>query len=168
MAWHMDHADQTPVTGHVDAMVVLRTQVQTCKFAIVKLGSESGVTTMQRLGTVVVAFGLEQFPALDGAALDDGAVHRTDKVSLCERAHTLSQRSREEVIETLHDLRAHDVDVVTIGQYLQPSKKHLPVKQFILLDQFKEYEEIGLELGFRHVESSALVRSSYKAQKHIN
>ena len=76
--------------------------------------------------------------------------------------------TREEVIETLHDLKANDVDVVTIGQYLQPSKKHLPVKQFINPDQFKEYEEIGLDLGFRHVESSALVRSSYRAQKHIN
>ncbi|MGA9324877.1 MAG: lipoyl synthase [Salegentibacter sp.] len=74
----------------------------------------------------------------------------------------------DEVIETLHDLRAAEVDVVTIGQYLQPSKKHLPVKQFITPDQFKKYEEIGLDLGFRHVESSALVRSSYKAQKHIN
>ncbi len=76
--------------------------------------------------------------------------------------------TREEVIETLHDLRAAEVDVVTIGQYLQPSKKHLPVKQFITPDQFAEYKTIGLNLGFRHVESSALVRSSYKAQKHIN
>ena len=74
----------------------------------------------------------------------------------------------EEVIQTLKDLRAAGVDVVTIGQYLQPSKKHLPVKQFITPDQFQKYEKIGLELGFRHVESSALVRSSYKAQKHIN
>ncbi|MDT0688888.1 lipoyl synthase [Salegentibacter sp. F188] len=74
----------------------------------------------------------------------------------------------EEVVQTLHDLRSAGVDVVTIGQYLQPSKKHLPVKQFITPDQFKKYEAIGLDLGFRHVESSALVRSSYKAQKHIN
>ncbi len=73
----------------------------------------------------------------------------------------------EEVIQVLHDLRASQVDVVTIGQYLQPSKKHLPVKQFITPDQFKKYEEIGLDLGFRHVESGALVRSSYKAQKHL-
>lgn len=73
----------------------------------------------------------------------------------------------EEVITTLKDLRKADVDVVTIGQYLQPSKKHLPVKEFITPDQFKKYEEIGLELGFRHVESGALVRSSYKAHKHI-
>tara|TARA_B100000929_G_scaffold163566_1_gene129590 strand:+ start:592 stop:1473 length:882 start_codon:yes stop_codon:yes gene_type:complete len=74
----------------------------------------------------------------------------------------------EEVIQTLKDLREAGVDVVTIGQYLQPSKKHLPVKQFITPDQFQKYKKIGLELGFRHVESSALVRSSYKAQKHIN
>ncbi len=74
----------------------------------------------------------------------------------------------EEVIETMTDLRNANVDVVTIGQYLQPSKKHLPVKEFILPEQFKKYEEIGLEMGFRHVESGALVRSSYKAHKHIN
>jgi lipoic acid synthetase len=67
----------------------------------------------------------------------------------------------------LHDLREANVDIVTIGQYLQPSKKHLPVKEYITPDQFTKYEKIGLELGFRHVESGALVRSSYKAQKHI-
>ena len=75
--------------------------------------------------------------------------------------------SEEEVIQTLKDLRSVNLDIVTIGQYLQPSKKHLPVKQFITPDQFKKYETIGLELGFRHVESGALVRSSYKAQKHL-
>ncbi|UJH68122.1 lipoyl synthase [Allomuricauda sp. SCSIO 65647] len=74
----------------------------------------------------------------------------------------------DEVIATMKDLRHVNVDVVTIGQYLQPSKKHLPVKQFILPEQFKKFEEIGLEMGFRHVESGALVRSSYKAHKHID
>lgn len=73
-----------------------------------------------------------------------------------------------EVIETMEDLRKVNVDVVTIGQYLQPSKKHLPVKEFIVPEQFKKYEEIGLQMGFRHVESGALVRSSYKAHKHID
>ncbi len=72
-----------------------------------------------------------------------------------------------EVIQTLEDLRSVNLDIVTIGQYLQPSKRHLPVKEFILPDQFKKYEQIGLEMGFRHVESGALVRSSYKAQKHL-
>jgi lipoic acid synthetase len=74
----------------------------------------------------------------------------------------------EEVIETMEDLRKANVDVVTIGQYLQPSKKHLPVKEFILPEQFKKYEDLGLKMGFRHVESGALVRSSYKAHKHIH
>jgi lipoic acid synthetase len=73
----------------------------------------------------------------------------------------------EEVIQTLKDLREANVDVVTLGQYLQPSKKHLPVKEFITPEQFKTYETIGLDMGFRHVESGALVRSSYKAHKHI-
>jgi lipoic acid synthetase len=76
--------------------------------------------------------------------------------------------TEEEVYETLRDLRANQVDVVTIGQYLQPSKRHLPVKDFISPEQFKKYEEYGLDLGFRHVESGPLVRSSYKAHKHVN
>lgn len=74
----------------------------------------------------------------------------------------------DEVIETLHDLKNAKVDIVTIGQYLQPSKKHLPVYEFISPDQFNKYEKLGLELGFRHVESGALVRSSYRAHKHLS
>ncbi|MCH2489549.1 MAG: lipoyl synthase [Flavobacteriales bacterium] len=73
----------------------------------------------------------------------------------------------DEVIQTMKDLRKVDLDIVTIGQYLQPSKRHLPVKEFISPEQFKKYETIGLEMGFRHVESGPLVRSSYKAQKHL-
>ena len=72
-----------------------------------------------------------------------------------------------EVLQTMQDLRDVHLDIVTIGQYLQPSKRHLPVKEFIRPEQFKRYEEIGLEMGFRHVESGPLVRSSYKAQKHL-
>ena len=75
--------------------------------------------------------------------------------------------TKEEVIETLHDIRNANVDIVTLGQYLQPSKNHLPVQRFVTPDEFAEYEKIGKELGFRHVESGALVRSSYKAHKHI-
>ncbi|MEK9608667.1 MAG: lipoyl synthase [Flavobacteriaceae bacterium] len=74
----------------------------------------------------------------------------------------------EEVYETLHDLRSADVEVVTIGQYLQPTKKHLPVKSFIKPDVFKKYEVVAKDLGFRHVESGPLVRSSYKAHKHVH
>ena len=73
-----------------------------------------------------------------------------------------------EVIETMHDLRSVGVSIMTIGQYLQPSKKHLSVVEFITPEQFAKYKEIGLSLGFKHVESSPLVRSSYHAEKHIH
>lgn len=72
-----------------------------------------------------------------------------------------------EVIETMQDLANAKVDVLTIGQYLQPSKKHLPVIAYITPEQFDKYKEIGLEMGFKYVESGALVRSSYKAQRHL-
>ena len=73
-----------------------------------------------------------------------------------------------EVVETMHDLREVGVSIMTIGQYLQPSKKHLSVLEFITPTQFDKYRDIGLSLGFQHVESSPLVRSSYHAEKHIN
>lgn len=75
--------------------------------------------------------------------------------------------SHEEVIETMEDLRSVGVDVMTLGQYLQPTKNHLPVDQFVTPDRFKEYEQIGLGMGFRFVESGPLVRSSYHAEKHL-
>ena len=75
--------------------------------------------------------------------------------------------TEEEVIESMEDLRNANVDIITLGQYLQPSKKHLPVAEFITPEQFKKYEILCKEMGFRHVESGALVRSSYKAHKHI-
>ncbi|GGH02410.1 lipoyl synthase [Polaribacter pacificus] len=76
--------------------------------------------------------------------------------------------TEEEVIETMKDLRGVGLDVITIGQYLQPTKKHLPVKEFITPEQFKKYETLGLEMGFMYVESGPLVRSSYKAHKHAS
>ena len=74
---------------------------------------------------------------------------------------------RDEVFQTIEDIRNANVDVITIGQYLQPSKKHLPVKRFIPLEEFEEYRIFAENLGFRHVESSPLTRSSYRAERHI-
>jgi lipoic acid synthetase len=74
----------------------------------------------------------------------------------------------EEVLETLRDMRSVGVEVVTIGQYLQPTKKHLMVKEFVTPEQFQEYKIAGLDMGFRFVESSPLVRSSYRAEKHVS
>ncbi|MAX79701.1 MAG: lipoyl synthase [Crocinitomicaceae bacterium] len=72
-----------------------------------------------------------------------------------------------EVLETMDDLRAVGVSILTLGQYLQPTYKHLPVAEFITPEKFAEYKEIGLQKGFKFVESGPLVRSSYHAEKHI-
>ena len=76
--------------------------------------------------------------------------------------------SEEEVFETIDDLASVNVDIVTIGQYLQPTAKHLAIDHFITPEKFEEYRQYALKQGFRHVESSPLVRSSYHAEKHIH
>ena len=73
----------------------------------------------------------------------------------------------DEVTQTLKDLKEAEVDVVTIGQYLQPTQKHLKVQRFVHPDEFKELRRIGYELGLDYVESGPLVRSSYHSQKHV-
>ena len=73
----------------------------------------------------------------------------------------------DEVINTMQDLRNHHVDILTLGQYLQPTKSHLKVAKYVSPDQFDLYKKIGLELGFKYVESGPLVRSSYHAEKHL-
>lgn len=75
--------------------------------------------------------------------------------------------TKEEVIQTMTDLKNSGVDVVTIGQYLQPTKKHLPVVRFVHPDEFREYREIGYQMGLDYVESGPLVRSSYHSEKHV-
>jgi lipoic acid synthetase len=75
--------------------------------------------------------------------------------------------TKEEVIQTIKDLADNGVDVITIGQYLQPTKKHLPVHRFVHPDEFFEYKEIGYGLGIDYVESGPLVRSSYHSEKHV-
>jgi lipoic acid synthetase len=76
--------------------------------------------------------------------------------------------TRDEVMATLHDLRENDVDIVTLGQYLQPSPKLLKVERYLHPDEFKEFKTAADKLGFRHVESGPLVRSSYHAWSHVN
>lgn len=74
---------------------------------------------------------------------------------------------KEEVLQTLEDLRNSGVDVITIGQYLQPTNKHLPVQRFVHPDEFAEYREAGYQMGFDYIESGPLVRSSYHSEKHV-
>lgn len=76
--------------------------------------------------------------------------------------------TKEEILETMDDLLAHDVDIMTIGQYLQPTKKHLKVERYYHPDEFEELKEIALSKGFSHCESGPLVRSSYHADEQVN
>ncbi len=76
--------------------------------------------------------------------------------------------TKEEIIETMEDLRAANVDIMTIGQYLQPSKKHLKIKKYWTPEEFAELKEIAMSKGFKHCESGPLVRSSYHADEQVN
>ncbi|MBS4210140.1 lipoyl synthase [Bacillus sp. FJAT-50079] len=76
--------------------------------------------------------------------------------------------TKEEIIQAMDDLRAHDVDIMTIGQYLQPTKKHLMVERYYHPDEFEELKQIALSKGFSHCESGPLVRSSYHADEQVS
>ncbi|WP_083274057.1 lipoyl synthase [Exiguobacterium aurantiacum] len=76
--------------------------------------------------------------------------------------------TREELIQAMDDLRAHDVDILTLGQYLQPTKKHLDVERYYHPDEFAELKEIALSKGFSHCEAGPLVRSSYHADEQVH
>jgi lipoic acid synthetase len=75
--------------------------------------------------------------------------------------------SMEEVKSVMRDQRSWGVEILTIGQYLQPSKQHLPIERYYTLEEFAELKEYGLEIGFRWVESAPLVRSSYRAAEQV-
>lgn len=75
--------------------------------------------------------------------------------------------SEDEILQTMEDLLRNGVQILTLGQYLQPTKEHLPVTEFVHPDRFKKYKSIGLQMGFRYVESGPLVRSSYHAERHL-
>jgi lipoic acid synthetase len=75
--------------------------------------------------------------------------------------------TKEEVLAVMEDLRSVGCDILTLGQYLQPTKNHLPVERFVHPDEFAEYRERGEQMGFLHVESGPLVRSSYHAERHV-
>ena len=75
--------------------------------------------------------------------------------------------TQEEILETMHDLRQVNCSILTLGQYLQPTRRHYPVQEYVHPDRFAELREIALDKGFRHVESGPLVRSSYHAERHL-
>lgn len=76
--------------------------------------------------------------------------------------------TEEEILQTMNDLREVNCQILTIGQYLQPTRRHWPVVEYVTPEKFEEYRIAGEKLGFRHVESSPLVRSSYHAERHVH
>ena len=94
--------------------------------------------------------------------LKEGGIERTKSGIMLGLGET-----EEELYEAMDDLRASKVDILTMGQYLQPTRQHLPVAKYVSPDEFNKYKEIALGKGFRYVESGPMVRSSYHAEKHM-
>lgn len=94
--------------------------------------------------------------------LKDGGIERTKSGIMLGLGET-----EEELFEAMDDLRASGVDILTLGQYLQPTRKHLPVARYVTPNDFARYKEVALGKGFKYVESGPMVRSSYHAEKHV-
>lgn len=94
--------------------------------------------------------------------LKEGGIERTKSGIMLGLGET-----EEELYEAMDDLRASKVDILTMGQYLQPTRQHLPVAKYVSPDEFNKYKDIALSKGFRYVESGPMVRSSYHAEKHM-
>ncbi|MGH2601016.1 MAG: lipoyl synthase [Dehalococcoidia bacterium] len=142
------------------------------------LGNWDALETVLAAGPEILNHNTETVPRLYGRVRPKARYERT--LELLERAGMHDPRpvtktgimlglgeTHEEVLEVMRDLRAVEVDVLTIGQYLRPTLKHLPVVRYVPPEEFAELREEGLALGFRHVESGPLVRSSYHAERQI-
>jgi len=138
------------------------------------LGDAEPLRTVVEAGPAVLNHNTETVPRLYARARPKGDYQRT--LTLLSRVKEIAPEmptktgimvglgeTIEEVEQVLRDLRAHQVDLVTIGQYLRPTEKHLPVARFLHPDEFAHLRRFGMALGFAHVESGPLVRSSYHA-----
>ncbi|MBP9211844.1 MAG: lipoyl synthase [Bacteroidetes bacterium] len=140
------------------------------------MGSEEALNIVLNAQPDVLNHNIETVPRLYRTVRPQAHYHRT--LELLERAKQrgfttktglmvgLGERP-EEVIDVMADLRAVECDIFTIGQYLQPTKAHLPVDRYVHPDEFAMFREKGMAMGFKHVQSSPLTRSSYHAEKHV-
>jgi len=141
-------------------------------------GNWQALATVMDAGPDILNHNLETVPRLY-SRVRPKAIYR-QSLELLRRAKELSPRTptksglmlglgetRDELLAVLEDLRAHAVDVVTLGQYLRPSLRHLPVERFVPPDEFDELKIVARDMGFRHVESGPLVRSSYHAHSQV-
>jgi lipoic acid synthetase len=141
-------------------------------------GNWDALATVMQAGPDILNHNMETVPRLY-PRVRPKAIY-TQSLELLKRGKSLQPRTptksglmvglgetREELLHVFADLRAHDVDVLTVGQYLRPSLRHLPVERFVSPGEFDELKSIAREMGFRHVESGPLVRSSYHAHAQL-
>lgn len=167
--------------GHFVATVkAIRAQAPNCKIELLipdLKGSRKDLVTIVESGIDVLNHNIETIPRLykkvrPGAEYERSInIHRWAKEvnpNILTKAGIMVGlgETYEEVLKIMDDLCAVKVDIMTIGQYLRPSERQLPVKAFVTPEEFKQYEIAGLERGFKYVESGPLVRSSYHAWKH--
>ena len=172
--------DDTPDGGaaiFARTIAEIRRRVPDCKVEVLIpdfRGEWTALATVMRARPDVLNHNIETVPRLY-RQVRKGAVYERS-LELLRRAKELSPstpaksgmmlglgESREEVLDTMRDLVAHRADILTIGQYLQPTREHLPIVRFVHPDEFAEFKRAGEQMGFRHVESGPLVRSSYHA-----
>ncbi|MFA7436626.1 lipoyl synthase [Castellaniella sp.] len=140
-------------------------------------GRQKDVATVLDAGLTTFAQNIETVRRLTHVVRDVRAGYQQTldvlKFAKAHAPHTLTKTSvmlglgeaDDEVIQTMEDARAHDVDILTLGQYMRPTKNHLPVQRFVTPEQFREFRRLGLSMGFREVVAGALVRSSYRAER---
>lgn len=167
--------------AHIFANTILETRkrVPNCRIEVLIpdfMGSEEALDMVLNAQPDVLNHNIETVPRLYRTVRPQAHYHRS--LEVLERAKRRGFTTKtgimlglgettEEVIEVMGDLRAVNCDIFTIGQYLQPTKNHLPVERFVHPNEFKMLKEKGMELGFRHVESGPLVRSSYHAADQV-
>ena len=139
-------------------------------------GVEWALNLVMEAGPDILNHNTETVPRLYRLVRPQAKYHRS--LELLERAKLAGMVTKsglmlgigetlEEVVRVMDDLSKVDCDILTLGQYLQPTKSHLPVDRFIHPDEFRMLKVKGMEMGFKHVESGPLVRSSYHAEKHV-
>ena len=167
--------------AHVFANTIqeIRKRLPLCKVEVLIpdfMGSEDALNIVLDAQPDVLNHNIETVPRLYRTVRPQAHYHRT--LELLERAKMRGFTTKtglmvglgetaDEVIDVMADLRAVNCDIFTIGQYLQPTKNHLPVERYVHPDEFAMYREKGMAMGFKHVQSSPLTRSSYHAEQQV-
>lgn len=167
--------------AHIFAATIqeIRSRVPMCTIEVLIpdfMGSDEALNIVLNAQPEILNHNIETVPRLYRTVRPQAHYHRS--LELLERAkeHGFTTKTgimvglgetTEEVIDVMADLRAVNCDIFTIGQYLQPTKNHLPVERFVHPDEFALFRSKGMDMGFKHVQSSPLTRSSYHAEQHV-